>query len=82
MNDPITVKLRRLVFGELAFAAATVNECAYNLAVRANRVRRGGWRGRGMHGAALPGRRADDRCGTPGAAIAQAWRAAPGLGRP
>ena len=35
------VKIRHVVFGELAVAAAWVNERSYNMAIRANRVQ--GW---------------------------------------
>ncbi len=35
------MKIRTVVFGELAVAAAAVNEFCYNTAIRANRVQ--GW---------------------------------------
>jgi hypothetical protein len=35
------VKVRTVLFGELAVAAAHVNEFCYNMAIRANRVQ--GW---------------------------------------
>jgi len=41
MNDPICVKVRHVVFGELAVVAAKVNNAAYELAIKANRCQ--GW---------------------------------------
>jgi hypothetical protein len=41
MNDPISAKVRHVVFGELAVVAAKINNVAYELAIRANRVQ--GW---------------------------------------
>ena len=40
MNDPIGAKVRHVVFGELAVAAAALNEFAYNTAIRFNRAQR------------------------------------------